>query len=162
MIPLTNDKAAILNTINGYTPAGTTAGHLGTAWAWYMLAPGWNSIWGLSTPPAAYTDDKVIKAVVLMTDGLYNTQYSSNDSRTQALALCTGMKTAGLTVYTVGLGFAASPSDPDEILAKDTLTQCASGAGHYFFPYDGDALRAAFTQIGNQVSTAAGIALLSH
>ena len=45
VIPLTSDKSALLATINGYTPAGSTAGHLGTAWAWYMLAPSWNSIW---------------------------------------------------------------------------------------------------------------------
>ena len=72
------------------------------------------------------------------------------------------MKTAGVTVYTVGLGFAPNTSDAQELLAKDTLTQCASGAGHYFFPYDGDALRTAFTQIGQQVTTAAGDAVLSN
>lgn len=162
IMPLTTDKAALMTQVNAFTPAGSTAGHLGTAWGWYMLAPSWNSIWSLSTPPAAYNDEKVIKAVVLMTDGLYNTQYTSTESRAQALSLCTGMKAAGLTVYTVGFGFAANTSDPDELTAKDTLTQCASGTGHYFFPYDGDALRAAFTQIGQQVSTAAGHAVLSH
>ena len=162
IMPLTNDKTALLATINSFTPAGTTAGHLGTAWAWYMLAPSWNSVWALSTPPAAYDDEKVFKAAVLMTDGFYNTQYTSTESRQQALSLCTAMKAAGVTVYTVGLGFAPSTSDPQELAAKDTLTQCASGSGHYFFPYDGDALRTAFTQIGQQVTTAAGTAMLSN
>ena len=162
IMPLTSDKAALLDTINGFTAAGSTAGHLGTAWAWYMLAPGWNSVWNLPTPPAAYNDEKVFKAAVLMTDGFYNTQYTSTESRQQALSLCTAMKAAGVTVYTVGLGFAPSTSDSQELAAKDTLTQCASGSGHYFFPYDGDALRAAFTQIGQQVTTAAGNAVLSN
>lgn len=162
IIPMTSDKAALLTQINSFTPGGSTAGHLGTAWGWYMLAPTWNSIWNLATPPAAYNDEKVIKAVVIMTDGLYNTQYSSSDSRTQALALCTGMKGAGLVVYTVGFGFDPNTTNSDDLAAKDTLTQCASGTGHYFFPYDGDALRSAFSQIGQQVTTAAGQAVLSN
>ena len=47
VMPLTNDKVALLSTVESFTPAGTTAGHLGTAWAWYALAPSWNAIWGL-------------------------------------------------------------------------------------------------------------------
>lgn len=162
IVPLTDDKSALQSKVDSFTPAGRTAGHLGTAWAWYTLAPSWNSVFGLSKPPAPYNDEKVIKAAVLMTDGFYNTQYSTVESRQQALSLCTAMKAAGLTVYTVGFGFPANSTDPEELLAKETLTQCASGTGHYFFPYDGDALRAAFSQIGQQVTTAAGVAQLNN
>ena len=43
VMPLTSDRSALLDAVNSFTPAGSTAGHLGTAWAWYMLAPSWNS-----------------------------------------------------------------------------------------------------------------------
>ena len=159
VMPLTNDKAAIKSVINSYTPQGSTAGHLGTAWAWYMIAPEWSSIFNLAAPPRPYNDPEYMKFVVLMTDGEYNTQYSNTNSKDQALALCTAMKAKGITVFTVGLGFTQSGSDT---IARDTLTACASGAGHYFFPYDGDALRTAFTQIGNQVVSWAGKVRLSQ
>jgi len=149
IIPLSEDKTALLNEINSFTPAGSTAGHLGTAWGWYLISPAWQAIWGLATPPVAYHDPEVIKAVVIMTDGEYNTQYSSTSSTDQALALCGAMKASGIEVFTVGFGI-----DPSEAtVAEDTLTRCASGIGHYFFPYDSAALRQAFNQIGNQLTT---------
>lgn len=160
IIPLTSDKTKLVNQINSLTPGGSTAGHLGTAWGWYMLSPRWNGIWNLSTPIAEYSDDKVMKVVVILTDGEYNTQYSSTSSSQQALSVCTAMKTAGVTVFTVGFGFDASNSSDNA--AKQLLTQCASGTGHYFFPYDGDALRQTFMQIGDTVNSAGLKARLSQ
>lgn len=153
VMPLTNDKAALLGQINSFTSGGSTAGHLGTAWAWYTLAPDWNSVFNLANPPKAYNDPEYLKVAVLMTDGEYNTQYSAADSKEQALALCTAMKAKGIKVITVGLGFDQYGGDS---VARSTLMQCASGEGHYFFPYDGDALRQVFVQIGDQVTTWAG------
>lgn len=152
IVPLTTDKTSILTQIDSFTPAGSTAGHLGTAWGWYMISPQWNSIWNLSTPIAAYNDETVMKVVVILTDGEYNTQYSNTLSKDQALSMCSAMKTAGVTVFTVGFGF--DPNNTSDSVAMDTLTQCASGAGHYYFPYDGDALRQTFLQIGDTVSSA--------
>jgi putative Flp pilus-assembly TadE/G-like protein len=77
VMPLTSDKTALLNKVAGLTAAGGTAGHLGTAWAWYTLSPNWSSLWPTSTP-AAYGTPKLQKIAVLMTDGEYNTQYDSN------------------------------------------------------------------------------------
>ena len=91
-----------------------------------------------------------MKVAVLLTDGEYNTQYTGTDSKTQALAVCDAMKAAGIKVFTVGFGF--DPGSGGDDAARDLLTQCASGTGHYFFPYDGDALRQTFQQIGDQVS----------
>ena len=160
IIPLTTDKAALLARINSYQAGGSTAGHLGTAWAWYTISPNWGSIWPMASQPVPYTNTEYMKVVVLMTDGEYNTQYTSADSKTQALALCTAMKTAGVTVYTVGFGF--DPSSSSDDVARNTLTDCASGAGHYYFPYDSAALRQTFVQIGNQMSVAAGRGRLSQ
>lgn len=157
VIPLTNQKQPLTDFFNSMTVGGATPGHIGTAWAWYMLAPDWNSIFSLSTPPAAYNNDQVIKAAVLMTDGEYNVHYASAAAATQALALCTAMKEKGIKVYTIGFGFGVTSSQDStsEANARSLLTSCSSGTNTYFFPYDSDTLKQAFTTIGNQLNSLA-------
>ena len=41
MVPLSDDKAYLRRTVEGYRDGGTTAGHLGTAWGWYLVSPEW-------------------------------------------------------------------------------------------------------------------------
>ncbi len=150
IIPLTNQRATIENFFRNATIGGSTPGHLGHAWAWYMLSPKWNSIWPSESQAAEYTDTSVMKAAIIMTDGEYNTQYSSETSKAQALALCTGMRAAGIKVFTIGFGFTTSAADT---AAADTLKQCVNNeAGSYFLAYDGDALRQAFKDIGEQLT----------
>ncbi|MBS0250281.1 MAG: Tad domain-containing protein, partial [Proteobacteria bacterium] len=76
VLPLTSDKDALLKRISTLTTEGSTAGHIGTAWAWYMLSPNWSSLWPNSAA-APYGTDKLKKIAVLMTDGEYNTVYDS-------------------------------------------------------------------------------------
>ena len=45
--PLSDDKDALKRRIDKLTTAGSTAGHLGTAWAWYLLSSKWNSVPGV-------------------------------------------------------------------------------------------------------------------
>src|SRR5262249_10950053 len=52
--PLSTDKTALTTVIDGFSANGTTAGHLGVAWTWYLLSPKWSSIWTGTTTPAAY------------------------------------------------------------------------------------------------------------
>ena len=106
VIPLTSDKATLTNFFDTCSVGGATPGHIGTAWAWYMISPEWSSIFPTASAPAAYNDDQTIKAVVLMTDGEYNVHYASAAAKDQALALCTAMKAKGVRVYTIGFGFA--------------------------------------------------------
>lgn len=86
--PLSDDKEMLKRRIDKLTTAGSTAGHLGTAWAWYLLSPKWNSVLGQAFPNAksagAYSDltatnakgaPKLRKIAVLMTDGEYNINY---------------------------------------------------------------------------------------
>jgi len=134
--PLTSDKSSLLTIVSNLKAAGGTAGHLGTAWAWYLLSPNWASLWPSSTP-APY-GPTVKKIAILMTDGEYNTQYDSNGisvnqnsyptcsgaandcSTTQARALCTAMKQQGISVYTIGFDLGGNQT------AIDTLSQCAT------------------------------------
>jgi len=164
VLPLTNVKQTLLDKISGLDTYGSTAGHIGTAWAWYMLAPNWSSLWPSSSKPAAYGTDNLKKIAVLMTDGEYNTQYTSNGvpdnsrsltycpnaangcSSDQATSLCDGMKKAGIEVYTVGFQL-------DNQLAKDTLKTCATDASHFYNSTTGDALKAAFRDIALKIST---------
>ena len=153
VIPLTSDKASLLAAIHSFTTGGPTPGHLGTAWAWYLISPNWSGIWPGASTPKPY-DEKTLKVVVLMTDGEYNTQYSGVDSKTQALGLCSAMKAQGVVVFTIGFGLVSGNSSDDS--ARNTLQTCATDANHFFFPYDGTELRAVFQNIGSQIAAAQG------
>ena len=56
IMPLTNDKDALKTRIDNLTANGTTAGQLGTAWAWYLISPNWANIWPSGSKPASYSD----------------------------------------------------------------------------------------------------------
>ena len=163
-MPLTNDKTSLLNKVSGLSAAGGTAGHLGTAWAWYTLSPNWASLWPVSTP-AAYGSANLDKIANLMTDGEYNTQYDSNGisvnqnsyptcssaangcSTTQARALCTAMKAKGIVIYTVGFQLGGNQT------AIDTLNQCATEPGKFYSADNGDQLKQAFRDIVLKLSS---------
>ncbi len=147
IIPLTNDRSkidALFSMSDSQLIGGATPGHLGHAWAWYMLSPEWNDVWPLSAA-VPYDDAITKKYAIIMTDGEYNTQYASTNSVTQARALCDGMKAKGIHVITVGFGFSA---DPEGTSAGNMLQYCASDAGSFFWPYDADQLRQTFKDIG--------------
>ncbi|MEQ1717086.1 MAG: pilus assembly protein [Hyphomicrobium sp.] len=152
VIPLTSSKSTLESFFTNASVGGATPGHIGHAWAWYTISPKWSSIWPAASKPADYTDTGTRKVAIIMTDGEYNTQYSSATSKAQALALCQGMKDANITVYTIGFGFSNSATAGDgssEGNIKQMLTQCSSGTNHYYFPYDSAALRSVFQEIGN-------------
>ena len=159
LVPLTNQKNKLKNKINKLETAGGTAGHLGTAWAWYTLSPNWNTLWASSDNDAvAYGTPETQKIAILMTDGSYNTQYDSEgvsvwsnnatngSSTTQARTTCTAMKAAGITVYTVGFGLSAGSS------AATTMAQCATDPSKAFTAEDGEQLKQSFRAIALEIS----------
>lgn len=167
ILPLSSNKTVIKDRISSLPASGATAGSLGTAWAWYLLSPRWNSVWQGDGRPAPYSDlttpgplgaPKLMKVAVLMSDGIYNTFGGSNANSTEvsnrARALCNNMKAAGIKVYTVGFQLGADQ------LAVDTLKACASrgpndpadSPSYFFNAASGDELRGAFRQIALQLS----------
>ncbi len=158
LIPLTNDKDTLLSAIDDFSAAtGFTAGHLGTAWAWYTISPNWRNVWPQESRPGAY-GKTVNKYAILMTDGEYNTQYyngiethfigytSPNGlSDHQADKLCVNMKASGITVFTIGF-------DLDSSIAKSTLKNCATSEDHYFLAEDGYELQQAFRQVAFRIA----------
>jgi Flp pilus assembly protein TadG len=146
----------------------------------YPSLPGSCSDW--ETCPPAERTGAVRKYAVLMTDGEYNMQFCDGDSNatgasipdrnagpgksekgdctsplgssnTQALALCTAMKKAGIVVYTVGFGLGASGTQ------VDLLRNCATSDGHFSKPgklfyntQTGAELRSAFRHIATSIA----------
>lgn len=168
-LPLSSDKGAIIEAIDDLETSGSTAGHIGTAWAWYALSPNWASRFPSNSRPQAYDPTKktVRKVAVLMTDGEYNIQYCtsgaadkdsnrSNDqkgkcsaangsSATQARKLCEGMKAEGIDVFTVGFKL-------DNYTARETLEQCATDKTMTYDAKDDTELRQAFRDIALKIS----------
>lgn len=104
--PLSSSKSNLKDWLDDLDPAGTTAGHLGIAWAWYMLSPKWNSIFTGTTVPNAYDSATTYKAIIMMSDFDFNSYYESGNgnANTQFDALCTQIKNAGVKIFTVGYG----------------------------------------------------------
>jgi Flp pilus assembly protein TadG len=164
VLPLTSDSSVLATKINGLSANGGTAGHLGTAWAWYTLSPNWNSLWSSSNQAASYSSGTK-KIAILMTDGEFNTQYSASGtvvdqnlyptcanaangcSTTQARQLCSNMKSAGITIYTVGFALGGNQN------AIDTLNQCATDSTKFYNASTGDQLKQAFRDIGLKLSS---------
>lgn len=159
ILPLTSDKPSLISAIGALTTNGGTAGHLGTAWSWYTLSPNWNNVWGSSSHNAApYGAASTQKIAILMTDGEYNRQYTSEglsssisdaalgSSSFQAQSLCGAMKQSGIIVYTVGFALHSGSS------AASTLAQCASSPSKSFTAEDGDDLKQAFRAIALEIS----------
>lgn len=163
LVPMTSDKSVLHTKISGLIDGGNTAGHVGTAWTYYMLSPKWASVLPSGGKPVAYKTAATQKIAVLMTDGEYNQEHDSKgvatgssnagssvnatDSSTQAKAICTSMKTNGIEVYTVGFALGGNAT------AIATLANCATDADHFYNSTTGDDLKAAFRDIALKIST---------
>ncbi len=157
VLPLTSDKSELLAMIGGLTTGGGTAGHVGTAWAYYMLSPNWASIVPDGHEAVAYGTSNVKKIAILMTDGEYNYTYDSkgirvgdgnagtsangNSSAAQAVAICNQMKQDGIDVYTVGFDLGGNQT------AMNTLKTCASSNDKAYLAENGATLKSVFRDI---------------
>jgi Flp pilus assembly protein TadG len=89
VLPLTSNKDDLNYIANHLNASGSTAGQIGLAWAWYMVSPNFASIFADNTPAqkadwtyggSPYDTKKLVKAVVLMTDGAFNTAYYQGET----------------------------------------------------------------------------------
>ena len=114
---------------------------------------------------------KLKKIAVIMTDGDFNTPYctgviskdatagsgdtadhincnaTNGNSFAQAKLLCKAMKTAGLTVYTVGFDVGSLPS------ARQVMTECATDATTAYIATNGVELQQAFRDIALKMTS---------
>ena len=127
------------------TASGRTAGHLGVAWAWYLLSPNWSGVWPASSAPRAYDESNALKVVILMSDGVFNEeQYRpQGTSSEQAIRLCDEMRSRGIEIYSVA--FQAPPA------GQQTLKACAGDDGRYFEASSNAELIAAYEDIADSL-----------
>jgi Flp pilus assembly protein TadG len=172
MAPLSSVKSDLHASVNALTSCCSTGGHIGVAWGWYTLSPKWNSLFTGTSAPAAYTAPNTIKALILMTDGEFNSVYckgviakmAANSSSTgsgsdadhinclgtngadpyaQAQSLCTAMKAAPNNVVIYTVGLNLVAGSS----AQNLVNNCATDAKHVYMPANGAALQIAFQQI---------------
>jgi Flp pilus assembly protein TadG len=174
MVPLSSDKTALHTAINALQDAGSTAGHIGLAWGWYLISPNFAYLFPTDSQPRDYGEihlgQEVLKVVVIMTDGDFNTIYhdgviaknsgtgsgadeykidanaTNGTAFEQADNLCDNIKAEGVVVYTVGLGVASFQG------AQDFVNNCATSADHVYLPSTGTEMKQAFRDIAVQVS----------
>lgn len=137
--------------IDAYVADGATAGHIGTAWGWYLLSPNWASVFPSESAPSAYGNSKAQKSMIVMTDGEFNTSYTGAADQTAASYdyfdnLCASAKADGITIYTVGFDL-----NLPEALAH--LQSCASSAAHFYDAKTGGQLKDAFKDIANRLGS---------
>jgi Flp pilus assembly protein TadG len=125
---LTDNKTALINRVNSFGIGGGTGGHFGVQWAWNLISEDYAGFWGVASAPDAYAKTlgekpELVKAMIIMTDGEFNTSYRHGASANQALSLCTAAKARGVIVMTIGFGLNNSPAS---LAAKTMLQNCAS------------------------------------
>jgi hypothetical protein len=153
-VALTEDKAALNAHVQSLTANGGTAGHLGIAWGWYLVSPNWAGIWPAASEPGAYDDPDVSKAVILMTDGDFNTAHpdAGANSFNQAVAICDAMKDEdnNIQIYTVGFQVPGNvQTTPD---GQTIMQYCATSAGHAFNADNGEQLTEVYRAIARSIS----------
>jgi hypothetical protein len=155
--PLTSDKELLRKLVKEkLSTGGSTAGHLGTAWAWYMLSPNWNNVLQSAFPDAKaaapYSDlsvknakgePKLRKVAILMTDGEYNINYckgveakdsnqnpdiNCNSENGKSLSQASSLCTGmkNSKIEVFTVGFQVNST------AKTFLQGCATDASHYY------------------------------
>jgi Flp pilus assembly protein TadG len=166
--PLTSDKTALHALTNSLTAGGSTAGHLGLGWGWYMIAPNFAYLWPTASQPAAYGKANLVKAIIFMTDGDFNTQYCNGvisqdsgsgsteincnapngTSKSQAQSLCDAIKVASnhIELYVIGFDLGGNTT------ALNFLRGCATDTSHFYQADDGTDLAAAFAAIAQNLS----------
>ncbi len=163
--PLSSDKAAMKSLISSFNVTGSTAGHIGLAWGWYTVSPTFNPLWS-GNPAGVASPNELLKAVILMTDGEFNTNYctgvlasdsgnggerincaaTNGDPFDQAEQLCDAMKAEGVMIFTVGLELASGGE------AEDVMQYCATSPDHVYLPASGGDLSEAFAAIGRELT----------
>lgn len=178
VLPLTSDKSQLKGAIDALEASGSTAGHIGVAWGWYVLSPDWGYLWP-GSEPAPYSElgkldarglPLLQKIIVLMTDGAFNTAYcqgviakdsGAGSGSTSDQINCNApngssfsqAKTLCTNVKAKGItvytvGFGVE----NDASAKDVMAHCATDSSHAYLAATGEQLRQAFREIATKVS----------
>jgi Flp pilus assembly protein TadG len=168
--PLTQDKAALNSMIDKLSANGGTAGQIGLQFGAYMLSPKWKSVLPVKSEPVAYGAAGTDKFLILMTDGLFNSEASGlaygqitpypgvvQASGRLAMQYCSAIKNNGVKLYTIGFDLKNAGGAGYEAEAIKMLSECASkpvGSEQTFFnAASGADLKKAFDEIAARIQT---------
>lgn len=168
LMPLTKNAAALKSTIDSMKADGGTAGQIGLQWGAYMLSPNWNSALPVSSKAAAYGTKNLDKFLILMTDGMFNSEASgltsgsvpayagiSQMSGRLAMTYCNEIKAKKIKLFTIGfrLDDIGNVNEKTEAirLLKDCATTPVAGETTFFNAENGAQLTAAFKEIAKRV-----------
>tara|TARA_R110001606_G_scaffold41641_2_gene112357 strand:+ start:175 stop:1536 length:1362 start_codon:yes stop_codon:yes gene_type:complete len=145
-LPLTDSRSSLKSYINNLDDFRSTAGHMGVAWGWYLISPKWDSVWPSASKPLPYDEPDAAKAIIMMTDGEFNSYFSNGQGNSfdQAKKLCDAAKTEHIVIYTVAF------QAPQQ--GQDILNYCATSTAHAFTPENGQQLKDAYTMIAKSIS----------
>ncbi|NRG16844.1 hypothetical protein HPQ64_03965 [Rhizobiales bacterium] len=166
LIPLTLDpggagvSGSLLHSIDNLQAKGYTAGATGITWGWYTLSANWSGLWPAESRPAPYSDERVLKYLIVMTDGDFNTifgptthygtdydwmaQNNSYEARQRAIALCDSIKqNTEIRIITIGFQIGSTQ--------KAMMQDCASSSGDYHNASNNQELREQFQKIALQI-----------
>ena len=154
ILPLTSNKATILNRISKFTADGNTLSNVGMVWGYRLLSPEAPFKEGV-----AWNTPEWRKIAILMTDGdnnngeiynaygPYNTLKVTDDMLDSKLtATCNNMKDSGITVYTVTFTSGINAA------TKNIFKNCASSVDKWYDAPTQAALTKAFEQIARELS----------
>jgi Flp pilus assembly protein TadG len=168
--PLTKDAKVLNSLIDKLQAKGATAGQIGIQWGWYMLSPNWKSALPTKSEPAAYGAANNDKYLILMTDGMFNSEASglSNASIPShpgvtlasgrlALSYCQGIKDRNIKLYTIGFDLKNAGNATQQTEVKRMLKDCATtpvGSEQTFYNAENGAdLKKAFDDIAARIQT---------
>lgn len=145
-LALTNNRDTLIKYVKNLTAGGGTAGHQGVAWSWYLVSEHWDNVFKGSSAPLPYDEPDSTKAVILMTDGQFNSQlfWKQGYSDGQARSICDQMRKTNIQVYAVAL---QAPPEGEAV-----LKYCATQPDFYFNANNGEQLSDAYRTIANQLS----------
>lgn len=165
--PLASNLATLEASVDRFHVTGSTAGHIGIQWGWYLLSQNWADVLPESAKPKEMDPHKVAKVAILMTDGEFNTAYAgvpdngekvdliqTARSPDKAVTLCKAMRARGIQIFTIGF-FTPDLKPAEAAAARKTLKDCAtSDVGsikHFYSTSSGDELDSAFRAIAGTI-----------
>ena len=168
--PLTKDKAVLNTMIDKLSAKGGTGGQIGMQFGWYMVSPNWKSVLPVKSEPVAYGTADSEKYIILMTDGLFNSEASglkygqipafpgvAQASGRLAMNYCSAIKDRGVKLYTIGFDLKNAGGAGYEAEAITMLSKCAStpkGSEKTFYnTANGAELKQAFDDIAKRIQT---------
>ncbi len=154
ILPLTSQKATVLNRISKLTADGNTLSNVGMVWGYRLLSPEEPFTEGVS-----WNNVEWRKVAILMTDGdnnngevynaygPYNTLKVTDDMLDSKLTqTCTNMKNSGIKIYTVTFTSGINAA------TKNIFKNCASSPDKWYDAPTQANLTSAFEQIAHELS----------